>query len=123
MRLSSWFALLSAAPMLAAASQPLTLQPSSQWVVEYGDDSCRLIRMFGEGPDQTKLVFESIAPGDMTMLVAGKPVSAPMDALNVGTRFLPLQSKPYYGVPAKSENHEPAAFWASVPLKFGAGRT
>lgn len=50
-------ALLASTPVLAAASarvgdKPLSLAPSSQWVMKYDDDSCRLSRMFGQGVDQ-----------------------------------------------------------------------
>ena len=40
------------------------LQPTSKWVVEYADDTCRLAREFGEGSERVTLFFEQFVPGD-----------------------------------------------------------
>ena len=66
--LGSWAALAS------AADKPATvLEPASQWVVDYADNNCRLIRMFGSDNDAVKLVFEQVAPrSTMTVMVVGK---------------------------------------------------
>lgn len=101
--------------MLVAASEPVRLQPSSQWVVDYAEDSCRLGRLFGTGGDETKLVLESVGPGAMTMAATGRFVAAPPDELNVGARFLPLQAKPFFGVPGKIGKIH-AVIWTFVPF-------
>lgn len=98
------------------ASEPLRLQPSSQWVVDYADNSCRLIRMFGEGDNQTKLALESIAPGNMTMVVFGKPIRSPFGEGDVSARLVPVEEGAFVGSAEKAENGEPAAFWTRVPL-------
>ena len=64
MRLGVFIACAAVAPVLIAASQPVRLQPSSRWVLDYAVDSCRLIHTFGEGKTLTKLAFESDAPGE-----------------------------------------------------------
>ena len=116
MRSKLIFACMAVSPLLVGASAPARLQPTSQWVVDYADDSCRLIRMFGDGNDETKLVLESIAPGQLTMVASGKPLQAPSDAINIATEFLPVQQKPFFGTPARLANQIPAVLWNNVQL-------
>lgn len=67
----------------AAASQPLVaaeplvvLEPSSSWNLDYADESCRLMRVFGEGEDETAFYIERYGPDDeFSMVVAGKPIA------------------------------------------------
>lgn len=55
--------------------EPLVLEPASSWHMEYADDSCRLLRMFGEDEDETVFFIERYEPGDtFFMLVAGEAV-------------------------------------------------
>lgn len=57
------------------ARDVLRLQPSTRWVLEYADESCRLARNFGEGKDRITLMFDQFQPGDAFKIrVAGKPV-------------------------------------------------
>src|SRR4051794_12398815 len=114
MRLASMLCCVAAAPLLVAASEPVRLQPSTQWVVDYAADTCRLGRLFGTGRDETKLVLESIGPGAMTMAATGRRVAAPPDEINVSARFLPLQPKPFFGVPGKIASIH-AVIWTFVP--------
>jgi len=116
MRLTSILACAALAPLLVAASEPKRLQPSSRWVLDYAPDSCRLIRMFGEGADQTRLILESVAPGDLTMVVLGKPVRASADDKKISARFLPLQQTGFFGAAQRSEDNQAAVLWGSVPL-------
>ena len=58
----------------AHAKEPLRLQPSSKWVIDYGDDSCRLARNFGEGNRKVTLIMDQFEPGDrFKMRLVGKP--------------------------------------------------
>lgn len=102
------------APLLCGASEPVRLQPSSQWVLDYADDSCRLIRMFGEGDQQTKLAFESVAPGSVTMMVTGKPLRVYIG--DVRTRLLPVEQDAFTGTAQRTENSRPAVLWTYVPI-------
>lgn len=61
MRFSCLFACVAIAPLPIAAAEPVRLQPSSQWIVDYADNSCRLVRTFGEGEAKTILLFENLA--------------------------------------------------------------
>lgn len=68
-------------PGVASADEdegPLVLAPSSQWHLNYADDSCRMVRLFGEGDDKSAFVIERYEPGDsFFMLVGGKRLRAP----------------------------------------------
>lgn len=115
MRIRSLVSCALLAPFLTAASQPVRLQPSSGWVLDYAQDSCRLIRTFGEGSQQVKLAFESEAPRQIDMLVVGKPLSN--DTNWVGARFLPMQTKAWFGRSAQATgNGDPAILWSDVAM-------
>lgn len=115
MRLQSLFAVVALAPSLIGASQPLRLQPSSQWVVDHADNSCRLVRIFGQGPDQTRLILKSIGPGDVTMTAAGNPLKTFLDA-KIATRFLPARTDPFEGTEHRTTDDKPMVLWTSVPV-------
>ena len=67
MRLHPASAFAAVASLLISASEPVRLQPSSRWVLDYAENSCRLIRTFGDNKTAVKLVLESDAPGEMDM--------------------------------------------------------
>jgi TonB family protein len=46
------------------ARETRTLTPSSKWVVDYQDQSCRLARSFGKDEQQIHLVMDQFAPGN-----------------------------------------------------------
>jgi hypothetical protein len=105
-----------AAPLLiAATAQPVRLQPSSPWDVDYAANSCRLIRTFGEGKMVVKLAFESDAPGSMDMLALGTPLQT--SEQRVFARLLPLGGKPFEGnVATTVPKRDPAILWSNVPM-------
>lgn len=51
-----------AGPVQAARQKHL--QPVTQWVLDYADESCRLGRNFGDGKDQITLLLIQYEPGD-----------------------------------------------------------
>lgn len=52
----------------------LRLAPSSNWNLNYADDSCRIVRSFGDGDQKVIFYIEKYEPGDaFTMLAAGTP--------------------------------------------------
>lgn len=115
MRLRSLVACTGLAPLLMAATEPVRLQPSSPWIVDYADQSCRLIRNFGDPKSVTKLAFESAAPGQMDMLVIGKPLRTSQE--QVPARFLPVGGGTFDGRVAETvTNHDPAILWSNVRL-------
>jgi hypothetical protein len=118
MRFTATIAFAAIAPMLIAASQPVRLQPSSPWVLDYAADSCRLVRTFAEGKQKTVLAFESAAPGQMDLLVVGNGLKGySEDYDGVPLRFLPVGGKPLHGRAAVSaESGAPAILWPTVRL-------
>jgi hypothetical protein len=96
MRIKAIVATVASVPsILSAAPSPIHLEPTSPWVVDYAQDSCRLARRFGDGKDLTTLAFESEAPGFIDMLVIGRPLSSTEDELHA--RFLPVDSEDMQG--------------------------
>jgi hypothetical protein len=115
MRIGTLISAIAAVPSLATAAKPIRLAPSSQWVVDYAANSCRLIRHFGQDKDATIFALESEAPGAVDMLVAGKPLATSME--QVPARFLPVQVKPARGfVGETTDNHDPMVLWSTVRL-------
>src|SRR5690242_14834080 len=87
------------------------LAPSTPWVVDYGDNSCRLIRRFGQGKDLVIFALESEAPGAVDMLISGKPLETSSE--EVPAKFIPLQSKPMLGhVGQSTDNGDPLVLWS-----------
>ncbi|MGB7373453.1 energy transducer TonB [Pontixanthobacter sp.] len=58
----------------------LRIEPSSNWNLNYADDSCRIARKFGEGDQKVVLYIEKYEPGDVfTMVAAGAPLKTRRD--------------------------------------------
>jgi TonB family protein len=115
MRLGFLVAYAAIAPMHVASAEPMRLQPSSQWILDYAENSCRLIRTFGEDKAKTVLLLESGAPEQLDMLVIGKPLQSNAD--EVGARFLPVGGKTFKGRSAESATtRDPAFLWPNVYL-------
>ena len=66
---------VNAVPALAGKDKnaPIVLEPSSPWNVDFGDEKCRLARMFGEGEDRHLLFIEQGGPGPRFVLMAIGP--------------------------------------------------
>jgi TonB family protein len=115
MHLRSVIACGGLAPLLIAAAQPVRLQPSGPWIVDYAENSCRLGRTFGEGNSKTTLEFESEAPGAADMLVAGKPLRTSQE--RVSALFLPVGGKPFDGKVGQTvAGSDPAIVWGHVEM-------
>jgi len=82
-------ALASTAITPAFAQDATTiLQPSTDWLLEYGEDRCRLARMFGEGDDQTVFWIEQNGPSaTFSWLTAGGVVDRLGAIHKVGVTF------------------------------------
>jgi len=113
MRISALIAAAALAPSLATAATPVHFAPSTPWVVDYAESSCRLVRRFGEGKGAIIFALESEAPGALDMLISGKPLTTSLD--KVRAKFLPDQVKPMLGQPGKSADTSiPAVLWSST---------
>lgn len=72
-----WLAagILALTPGIARADtpEPLILEPSSAWNVNYADDSCRLARTFSANSETVAFIADQFEPGPiLQVLVAGK---------------------------------------------------
>ncbi|HET9810079.1 MAG TPA: energy transducer TonB [Sphingomicrobium sp.] len=123
MRKRNLVALLGAASCLVAASEPVRLQPSSKWVLDYAENSCRLIRNFGEGKHQATLVLESGGPGTLSMVAIGEDLKGrrslalndSLDRAEGTATFLPARGYKLRGRLAESSgDHRPAIMWSGV---------
>jgi hypothetical protein len=127
MRIAKCAAMLAVLPMLTAASEPIHLQPSSKWVVDYADDSCRLLRTFGTPDDRTVLVMEKASPDSaMSMLVTSKALRTTMGARDFTARFLPhehVKALSGQGATVDGKDKTPAVLWSSVTFDqtYGPG--
>lgn len=84
-------AMLSSTPA-AAAKEPLRLAPSSKWLVNYAEDSCRMARTFGEGDQRVMLIADRYEPGEMLRLsFYGQPAKVGEDG-EVQFRFGPAEA-------------------------------
>jgi TonB family protein len=80
----------------AQARETRRLPSSSKWVVNYADDSCRLLRTFGEGDREVIVIFDQFEPGDWFKLTfLGKSVKPRNSLRPIGAvlRFGPNELK------------------------------
>jgi hypothetical protein len=80
MRRMKTLSLLALTALLAepAFAAPVTLAPTSGWVVQSADETCRVLRGFGTGSDEVTLSFEQAAMRTpMTMMATGGPIHIP----------------------------------------------
>jgi len=89
-RVRAFLAAVAMVPSLASAATPIHLAPSTPWVLDYAENSCRLLRRFGQGNDSTTLAFESEAPDSLDLLIIGQPLKTGRD--EVAVKFLPSRS-------------------------------
>ncbi len=92
---------MTLATSLHAASPPSEiLTPSSAWNVNYGDDACRLARMFGTGDATTVVVFDQFAPGpSFKLTLGGKRFRYVSNGGKASVRFGPdegVQTRDYF---------------------------
>lgn len=90
---------ITAAP---AQAEPVVLKPSSPWNADFAEDSCRLIRVFGEGEDKHYLAFQQYWPSDNTGLTVAGPAYKKFRSLErTQVRFFetqePLRTTPFTG--------------------------
>ncbi|NBC35131.1 hypothetical protein GTZ99_01000 [Novosphingobium sp. FSY-8] len=106
----AWLGLTLGAPATAhAQTAPLELAPSSRWNLNYSDDSCRLMREFGQGEDKVILIMDSYAP-DMDGYIT-----------LVGKQF--VGSDPYKKVSYGFEPGEPKSGATAIRGVIGAQAT
>jgi TonB family protein len=82
----------------AAKPEPIALTPASPWTVNYADDSCRLLRTFGTGDEETILIFDRLGPGqDFRLFLVGKRFSSTQGIGRSELRFGPAEQSQRFG--------------------------
>jgi len=95
-----------------AAKKTLQLAPTTKWVLNYADDSCRLGRRFGDGKETVMVLLDRFAPGNAFKLTfAGNPVKLRQAA----TKRVTLQFGP-------EEPERQASFFVGTLGKDSSGR-
>jgi TonB family protein len=96
---------LAALPALVAApalAEPVVVQPSSPWNVDFAADKCRLARLFGEGENQHLVFFEQYWPGETFGLTVAGPAferfrSRQRTDLSFSSAQKPMRGEPFKG--------------------------
>lgn len=78
--------------------------PTSEWVLDYGADRCRIVRSFGEGEAKSIIYFEQTEPrSQLSWVIAGPPLRSLRAGNKVTVQFGP-------GNPSFELEHEGATF-------------
>ncbi|NJC04979.1 hypothetical protein GGQ97_000772 [Sphingomonas kaistensis] len=116
---------------IAAASLGLTgaapppqqvLAPAGKWNVHFGDNSCKLIRQFGDPAKPTTLMMERIAPGaNLSLLVTGPLLRSRTDDGIAKAAFLPFEDHEFSsGKIAETRSDKSSAIlWTNVDFLDG----
>ncbi len=98
----------------ALANEPVVLSPSSQWHLDYAEDRCKLMRVFGEGDDKSVILLEQLSPSShLELTVAGKPFRTMRDRQEISVQMGP-------GHPAFERSFQRGSFASYKPaLIFG----
>ncbi len=97
----------------SAAKEPVRLGATSQWRLDYADDSCRLARRFGEGEAESLLIFDRFEPGEGFKLIAtGMPFEKIRDHADATIRFGSNEAEQDAGYFAGELNGKPAMIFA-----------
>ena len=76
----------SGAPALA--EDAIHLKPSSPWLVDYAEDSCRLARTFGEGDQKVTLFLDQFQPdAGIHIILGGDLMKVNRDLLELDLKF------------------------------------
>jgi Gram-negative bacterial TonB protein C-terminal len=116
--LAGMLGLVGAEASAADELEPLVLEPSSQWLADYGDDSCSLRRMFGTGDQQVRLELQSYETRiGFDLVLAGRPFAKRKAEYPVKIAFGPDD----FGTFENTANV--AETWAGTPVLFAGAVT
>lgn len=106
-----------------AQAKVISISPSSQWNVDFGENKCRLARLFGEGEQRHLVFFEQYWPGrNVGLTVAGAGVTRFRGGQRTDLRFredqMPLRTQPFTGDVGE---YGSAVIYSSVNIETGIG--
>lgn len=64
-------ALATAPQTVSAKDGPVVIEPATPWNIDYGKETCRLARVFGEGENRHAVFFTQWGPGDTFSFTVG----------------------------------------------------
>lgn len=104
-----------------AHAKPVVLKPASNWNVDYGEEVCSLIRVFGEEPEQHILSLRQYWPGEsFVMTVGGRSYRKFASRGRTTVRFAPdtpgFESRPFAG---KMEGYGAAVIFSGIDVAKG----
>lgn len=83
-----------------SSSEPLRLKASSPWNVDYADDRCRLMRVFGGGDEKVFAIYDRYGPGEhFRTTIAGMPIKSATENGEASIQFGPGEGElrlPFY---------------------------
>lgn len=105
----------------AAAREPVRLAPLGKWNLHYAENSCQLMRQFGDAAKPLSLVIERVNIGSgFSLLVIGGPLRARVGYGTPTVAFTPLPADPTFvgaGTIAETvSKKETALFWSVLRL-------
>jgi TonB family protein len=118
-------ALSTALAAMPAQAEPVVLKPSSPWNVDFGEDKCRLSRLFGEGENQHYLAFQQYWPArDAGLTVAGPAFERFRSLDRTQVRFYetqaPMRTTPFTG---KVEQFGTGVIFSNLKIDSGEPET
>lgn len=112
--------LVPAAP--ASARAPTLLAPVTPWNLHYADQSCQLLRSFGDPAKPTTMVLERISPdSSLSLMIFGPGLRARMDSGTARAAFLPHAKHRFESanVAETIDTKQSAIVWTTVDLLPG----
>jgi hypothetical protein len=112
--------LVPAAP--ASARAPTLLAPVTPWNLHYADQSCQLLRSFGDPAKPTTMVLERISPdSSLSLMIFGPGLRARMDSGTARAAFLPHAKHRFESanVAETVDTKQSAIVWTTVDLLPG----
>ncbi|MEO0061722.1 MAG: hypothetical protein RLZZ08_282 [Pseudomonadota bacterium] len=114
-------AMLGLLPTLAAAAEPVKLEPTTDWIVDYAPERCSLTRGFGEGKHALRLQIDSFGNPEYFRVLLVGPVVPP----NIGPvskirlRMTPESKirEPIDAFRGKADQLDAASFALTFPKK------
>lgn len=101
-------------------AEPVKLAPTSEWHVNYADDSCRLGRVFGEGKTRALLMMDRFVPSDSFQLLIASDLLTRTQAISDGRQGLRIRFGP--GEDEQTPYTRPATL-QEMPALIGSGVT
>jgi hypothetical protein len=101
------------------AREPAVLAPLRPWNLHYGENSCLLLRTFGDPANPATFVLERLAPETpYTMMVFGGPLSSRPFGITAKAAFLPSTGRSFNdgSISETTAKKQTAIFWNAVDL-------